>query len=424
MNRSGIKRIAVYTALASLLSLFACAGNSNQRNSGLVLTRGTVVSPDKFVFPVGYYPFHEEQLYNFNLNRWHSLGFARYQDMREAGRRIHDFEDWTRVMSSLAQRAEREGRPVNAAAYYRAAEFFMQREDPRKEILYDKFISIFYRTFAGDGIEKHRIPFGKSYLPAIRVPAKGEKQKGVVVVHGGFDSFIEELYPIMKTIANHGYEVIAFEGPGQGTAVKKYGHYFDLRWERPTGAVLDYFKLEDVTLIGISLGGYLCLRAAAFEPRVQRVVAMSVAYDHGEIPGFFERQLVKVLFRFFRDFTNRSVKGQMKENPVLAWSIGNMMYIANKSEPIEALDVMLSLNAENLHSAKIKQDVLILSGAEDHLVPIKMHSRQVEALIHARSVTERIFTRAEQGQNHCQVGNIGLALETILNWLDKKSNQG
>jgi predicted esterase YcpF (UPF0227 family) len=27
-------------------------------------------------------------------------------------------------------------------------------------------------------------------------------------------------------------------------------------WEKPVRAVLDYFALEDVTLIGVSLGGY------------------------------------------------------------------------------------------------------------------------------------------------------------------------
>jgi predicted esterase YcpF (UPF0227 family) len=40
---------------------------------------------------------------------------------------------------------------------------------------------------------------------------------------------------------------------------------FDPAWERPVKAVLDYFNLEDVTIIGASLGGYLAPRAAVFE---------------------------------------------------------------------------------------------------------------------------------------------------------------
>jgi len=36
----------------------------------------------------------------------------------------------------------------------------------------------------------------------------------------------------------------------------------------------------------------------------------------------------------------------------------------------------------------------------------------------ARSVTARVFTEAEQASNHCQIGNTGLALKVILDWLD------
>jgi len=54
-----------------------------------------------------------------------------------------------------------------------------------------------------------------------------------------------------------------------------------------------------------------------------------------------------------------------------------------------------------------------------HFIPVRLHSRQVEALVNARSVTDRIFTRDEHAQNHCQVGNIRLLLDTVLEWLDE-----
>ncbi len=404
-----------------VLFLFSCSGSSKSLRQDPALSRLSSVSSQHLVFPVGYYPFHENQLFNFTLNRWHSLGYARYQDMEEAGKRIHSFDDWKRVMLELAQTAESEERWVNAAFYYRAAEFFLDHTQPEKDRLYDKFITLFYRAFAADQIERHRVPYRGSFLPAIKVSHRGARKRGDVVIHGGFDSFLEEFYSFAKYIADRGYDVIVFEGPGQGAALKKYGLFLEYQWERPVGAVLDHFKLDDVTLIGISLGGYLSLRASAFEPRVKRVVASSVAFDHGKIPGFFERQLVKILFAHFRDYTNESVKKQMREDSMVSWSIGHMMYIARKKEPIEALDLMLELNEKNLHSERIKQDVLILTGREDHLIPFKMHQMQVDALVHARSVTGRIFTKKEHAQNHCQVGNIGLALDTILEWLKQKS---
>ena len=39
-------------------------------------------------------------------------------------------------------------------------------------------------------------------------------------------------------------------------------------------------------------------------------------------------------------------------------------------------------------------------------------------LKNARSITARLFTRSESAENHCPVGNYGLALRTIVNWLD------
>ena len=69
-------------------------------------------------------------------------------------------------------------------------------------------------------------------------------------------------------------------------------------------------------------------------------------------------------------------------------------------------------------SASITQDVLQLAGSEDHYVPIEQWHQQIRMLTNARSITARLFTRGESAQNHCQVGNYGLALKTIVDWLE------
>ena len=85
-----------------------------------------------FIFPVRYHKFHRDQVFNFQLNRWHSLGYARFEDMEEAGRRINSFDDWKEVMLELADKALSEDRILNAAFYYRAAEFYTFSDDPDK----------------------------------------------------------------------------------------------------------------------------------------------------------------------------------------------------------------------------------------------------------------------------------------------------
>jgi pimeloyl-ACP methyl ester carboxylesterase len=247
--------------------------------------------------------------------------------------------------------------------------------------------------------------------------------RGTIVIHGGFDSFIEEFYSWMCFFADRGYEVIAFEGPGQGAARREYGLALDYRWERPVGAVLDYFKVGDVTLLGISMGGWLCLRAAAFEHRIRRVIASGIAYDYMQFVNVVLRRIMFFFFRHLRGLSNWMSLRKMKSDEMHAWSLGNLMYITCKDTPMDAFDVAANMNAANLHSELVTQDVLILTGREDHFIPFKMHDMQVKALTDAASVTGRVFTREEHAQNHCQIGNLGLALKEMAAWLERQDKK-
>jgi hypothetical protein len=58
-------------------------------------------------------------------------------------------------------------------------------------------------------------------------------------------------------------------------------------WHLPAAAIVDYFKLTDITMLGFSLGGGLVIRAAAREPRISRVISMDVCTSLFEAdPGF------------------------------------------------------------------------------------------------------------------------------------------
>ncbi|KYK33957.1 MAG: hypothetical protein AYK19_12715 [Theionarchaea archaeon DG-70-1] len=116
-----------------------------------------------------------------------------------------------------------------------------------------------------------------------------------------------------------------------------------------------------------------------------------------------------------------AMKSIQKGKGLEAWMTANLMYITKKKTPMDAFGFWLQLNEENLHSDMVKQDVLILTGRNDHFIPFKMHDKQVKALTNAKSVTARVFTKEEQAHNHCQIGNIGLALDVMVKWIEKKS---
>ena len=69
-------------------------------------------------------------------------------------------------------------------------------------------------------------------------------------------------------------------------------------------------------------------------------------------------------------------------------------------------------------SGRVEQDVLLLATRRDYFVPLEMFYRQIEALTSVRSLTARLFTEAEQVQDHCQAGNVGLSLRVIVDWLN------
>lgn len=375
-----------------------------------------------FTFPIGYHKFHKAQLFNFQLNRWHSLGYARFEDMEEAGKRITNFRNWKSEMLRLAEKAVAEDRLMNAAFYYRAAEFYTTSNDPEKKALYDKFIDLFYKVFEHDEIQRYKVPYEGAYLPVLRT-SSASARKGTVVLHGGFDSFIEEWYSMMKYFSEHGYEVIGFEGPGQGAALRKYGLSLTYEWEKPTKAILDYFNPENATLIGLSMGGWFCLRAAAFEPRIKRVIASGHAIDYMKSMNAVFRKVHLWCFDHCRDFMDQMAAMKFQRENMASWVVDHLKYITKKTKPMDALQIYVLMNEHNIHSELVKQDVLILTSRDDHFIPFKMHDMQIRALTNARSVTGRVFTREEHAQNHCQNGNIGLALDVMTKWIEEKAWQ-
>ena len=376
----------------------------------------------KFIFPVGYHKFHKKQVFNFQLNRWYSLGYARFEDIKEVSHKVKSFKDWKTEMVKLAEKAESENRLMNAAFYYRASEFYMLQDNFEKKQMYNKFIDLFYKAFKNDNIEQFEVPYKEASLPAMKVSPRGDKKKGIIVMHGGFDSFIEEFYSWIRYFSDHGYEVIAFEGPGQGAALRKHGLAVDYEWEKPIKAVLDYFKLNDVTLVGISMGGWFCFRAAAFEPRIKRVIASSISYDYMKLMNVVLQKMHIFFIKHMRNYSNKMIlKSIKKEKGIQAWMSAQLMYITKKQMPMDAFDFWLQLNEKNLHSELVKQDVLILTGRNDHFISFKAHAMQVKALTNANSVTAEVFTKETHAHNHCQIGNIGLALDVMVKWIEEKS---
>ena len=118
-------------------------------------------TPSSFTFPVGYFPFSSDKNMNFQLNRWHSLGYWRQADAELAGSRIQGLGDWKRELVALAGEMEAEDRQLAAAITYRAAEFYTHPSDPDKIPLYNQFYERFYQAVQDEQMLRFSIPYGR-----------------------------------------------------------------------------------------------------------------------------------------------------------------------------------------------------------------------------------------------------------------------
>lgn len=375
------------------------------------------------LFPIiEFHDFHPDPNINFQLNRFLIPGSV--PQFAEIGAKIKDFGDWKSQFLTAATTHEQSGALGPASRLYCAAEFFMSPDDPDRRRAVDKFIELFYRLNDSEDLQRIKIPYGTGQFHGLRLrPAT--PSNGTIVILMGFDAYIEEFYAFAKAIALCGYDVVMFDGPGQGSTLMRENMPLTHEWEKPVGAVLDHLGLTDVTLIGMSLGGYLAIRAAAFEPRIKRVVAYDVMLDFFQCVTSRRGKLVENALNTMVHLglsapIDMMAHRLMKRDLYSKWGIEQGMFVTGATSPSEFFYKIRAYNGREV-SQRVTQDTLIMAGAEDHFVPLQQFYEQLPLLTNARSVTAQVFTRADQAQSHCQIGNLGLAVSQILAWVDTHS---
>jgi pimeloyl-ACP methyl ester carboxylesterase len=372
-------------------------------------------------FPVGYHDdLHPDVSLNYQMNRFSTGEPEMIDEIRAAAARIHDYTDYTREFLALGDAALARGDNLEGAYYLRSAEFYMGKDDSRKQPSRLQYLKLM-RAHFGLADSRFEVPYEDGVLSAFR-PAPPSQSKGTIVLFMGFDSYIEEVFPMQLYFHEAGYDVVSFDGPGQGVVLEDGHMPMTPDWHKPVKAILDFFELDDVTLIGGSLGGCLAIRAAAFEPRVRRVVANDILTNFfeamlGQMKGSAQKELSALLEVGADHVVDKLVGRVMKGSLVMDWGIEQGMFVTGTSTPSEFFREMQRYRTDDV-SVVVEQDVLLLAGAEDHYVPLQQLDDQIRSLTHARSLTLRVFTRDEQGHEHIQVGNYGLQFRVIKDWIE------
>jgi alpha-beta hydrolase superfamily lysophospholipase len=372
-------------------------------------------------FPVGYHQLHPNVPLNFQMNRfWGWVGEEQMlEELRAAAPRIASYSDWAREMLELSDKALADGRRLPAAYYARAAHFFLTPDDPRHQPALQRFLD---NVLPGNGVtpdDHHVVPCQQAQLSAYRfTPAQ---PRGTIVVFGGYDSYIEEWLPAALALRDAGLDTVVFNGPGQGTVLDA-GTPMTADWRLPVAAIVDYFGLADITLVGFSLGGCLVIRATAHEPRVARAIAWDICTDFYEsttraLGASGLDAIMANSGQIPAPVVNAAVAEAAKTDLLTDWVFRQGERVMGADTPADVLKAWREYHTGDV-SPLVTQDVLLMAGTTDLAIPFPMLGAQLLTLTAARSVTARVFTEAEQASNHCQIGNTGLALKVILDWLD------
>ena len=120
------------------------------------------------------------------------------------------------------------------------------------------------------------------------------------------------------------------------------------------------------------------------------------------------------------NFMWKFVEKRMNRMYFLNWLFEQGYYIyENVNTPCEYFNCIKEYNTRTL-SKLITKDTLVMAGESDlYTVYLK---EQLEALNNAKSVESRLFVEADQMHQHCQVGNLKLALDVIIDWIERIDN--
>ena len=343
------------------------------------------------------------------------------------------FNAWEATGTRVLERASHIGDPrsrglalLRAHNYLRTAEFFLLPSDSRRPVIFRRSVQAFEEGLDALGVarERTRVPYGRDHLNAIFYPAPPGIQAGpLFVLCGGFDSTLEELYFVLVPAAHaRGFSVLTFEGPGQGAVLREQKLTFTPEWELPTAAILDaHFSVHPrqtkTVLIGMSMGGYLASRAAAFDSRIDGVVAFDVLFDFGAVARSTVPPLALWLHaRHARLLLNLLIAAKARFSPGFAWSVANGQWVLGTTSAMQTMQALDRYSLARV-AGRITADVLIMAGADDHFIPVAQAADFAGALKAARSVRTIVYDRESGGAEHCQMGAQSLWHADLFDWI-------
>lgn len=270
-------------------------------------------------------------------------------------------------------------------------------------------------------MEEVAIPYEGTYLPGYYYRVD-DTPRPTLLIHGGFDSTGEELYlEVAAAALQRGYNCLTFEGPGQGAVIREQHIPFRYDWEKVVTPVVDYLLTrpdvdpDRIALMGISLGGYLAPRAAAYEHRL----AACIAND-----GLFSNQFGEIARKLHRGndedlnnpaYVEKFLEVLTSQYTGVRWAIENGMFTYQAESVHELIRKTEPVTLEGV-AHKIKCPTLVCEAEADHFF-----AGQPKMLYDALTCpkTFMLFTAEDGAEEHCHFGALLYFNQRVFEWLDE-----
>ena len=307
----------------------------------------------------------------------------------ELGRKISAGEKYLRASNYMitAERLLAHGSDGRIALYQRMLDTFataLELSDPKTEIV--------------------EIPYGETHLTGIFYPAEGvDGPQPVLVQLNGLDSTKEMKFMVgmPKWLAKRGIASFIVDQPGTGDALRLRNLTARYDSEHWASKIVDYLETRDdidpkrIGCEGVSLGGYYCPRAVAFEPRFAMGVIWGANHD-------------------WRDVQKRR-KAAEGDFPVPHyWSHVRWVFGAETDE-----EFMEKAEDMHLHGIldRIKVPFLVTHGKHDSQIPLKWAHETFAQLTNAPKKELKIFDERTGGVQHSSFENSANAGAYIADWV-------
>src|SRR6266571_7278917 len=360
-----------------------------------------------------------------DFESWHT-------EWLKTAKRVHKYADES---LSLGHKTSAYEAYLRATAYYRVAEFFLiDPADPRIQTTWGSSKGCFSEAakLSSPAFEPVKIPYEGTSLPGyfyrVDEKAKTMRPRPVLIAHGGFDSTLEELYTSAAAPAlERGYNCLTFEGPGQGEVIRKQKIPFRYDWEKVISPVIDHVLTrfgdiidpKRIALMGISMGGYLAARAAAFEDRLAACILYNGVYDgYDALASGLPKSLLSALENGNTEVVNTVMSILMDFDNNMKFNMKHGMWTAGVETPFELIIKSKDYTIKDI-AQNIKCPTLVLDAEKDDSFP-----GQPKKVFEALSCPKKyiLFTAEEGAEEHCQCGAAALSNQRIFDWLDETLN--